>query len=227
MRMFNIGLLLLCLTAAAVQADSRVLDAARDYIIDRFDLDPASVTVSMRDNKSFDCLIPGDSIGVYATSDAPPRGNYSLRYEIIRGGAIIKTISASVRVSIWADVCTANRKIKRGESIALDDLTVERREVTRNFDKVITSANDLLDMRAAKSIQAGGVIERDMMEVTPVISRGDEVIIRCDVGAMEISTTGVAKNDGSPGDQITVQNKATKQRVIAEVFAPGVVVIRR
>jgi len=227
MRLFNIGMLLLCLTATAVQADSRVVDAARGYIIDRFDLDPASMTVSMRGNKSFDCLVPGDSIGVYSTSDAPPRGNYSLRYEIIRDGAIIKTISASVSVSIWADVCTVKRKIKRGESIKLNDVTIERRDVTRNFDRVISSADDLLDMRAARSIQAGKAIERDMIEIIPVVNRGDEVIIRCDVGAMEISTTGIAKSDGSPGDQITVQNKATKQKIIAEVFAPGVVVIRR
>jgi flagella basal body P-ring formation protein FlgA len=66
-----------------------------------------------------------------------------------------------------------------------------------------------------------------MLEPIPVISRGDEVVIKCDVGALEISTTGIAKDDGLPGDQITVQNKSTHQRVNAEVLSAGVVVVRR
>jgi flagella basal body P-ring formation protein FlgA len=227
MRYLTLILLVFCLLAPGLLANDAVTGAARQYIINRFRLDPESITVSMRGSKSFDCMIPGDSLDVYAITDAPPRGSYSLKFDIVRDGAIIKTVSTSVDVSIWEDVYTATRRIKRGEPVSLSDLAVERRDITRVFDKVVTSAGDFDGMRASKSIHAGKPIERDLLEPIPVINRGDEVVIKCDVGALEISTTGIAKEDGLAGDQITVQNKDTNQRINAEVLSPGVVIVRR
>ena len=212
--------LMCCLTASSLIANDMVTDAARQYIINRFQLDPDMVTVSMRENRSFDCLLPGDSLDVYAISDAPPRGSCALKFDVIRDGAIVKTISASVNVAIWDYVYIATRSIKRGEAVSIADLATEKRDVTRVFDKVVVTGSSVEGMRAARSIHAGKPLERDMLEPIPVINRGDEVVIKCDVGALEISTTGIAKDDGLPGDQITVQNKISSKDGIQQEENP-------
>ena len=130
MRTVSIGVLLFCLIGAELAAENRVVEASRAYIIDRFDFDPGSTVVEMRDNRAFDDLLPTDSLRAYSTSSSPPLGNYLMKYDILRDGVIVKTISASVRITVWMDVFVAGRRIKRGEAIQRQDLVVERRDVT-------------------------------------------------------------------------------------------------
>ena len=227
MKLVNIALLFICLIGTEAQADNRVVDAARSYVIERLDFDPNSVIVSMRDNKSLNDLLPTDSIHVYSTSNSPPRGSCSLKFDIIRDGMIIKTVSAPVKITLWADVYISKRKIKRGKSINLADLAVERHDVTSYFDKAIRVDYSFDNVRAKRSIPAGKMIVYDVIEPIPIVCRGEKVVIRCDVGKMEISTTGTAKEDGYLGETIEVINKNTRKRVSAEVEGPGVVIVRR
>lgn len=228
MKYFNIGLLILiCLTGSEILADERVLTATRDYIVTRFDLDPESVVVSVRENRSFDELRPTDSLRVYSNMTSPPRGSYSLKYDIVRNGITIKTLSSSARVRIYEDAYVANRKIDRGEDINPNDFRIERCDVTYDLDQIVRPSVKLDSMRADKTIRAGEALEYRMIERIPVIARGDEVVIRCAIGALEISTLGVAKEDGCIGDLINVMNKETRKRFQAEVESEGVVIVNR
>jgi flagella basal body P-ring formation protein FlgA len=227
MKAISTGLVLLCLIGTEATAENRVVEAVRDYIVERFDLDTESITVEMRDNRSFDSLLPTDSLSVHSTSNSPPRGSYSVRFDIVRDGIVIKTISASAAVTLWADAYVAREKIKRGETIDIDDIFVERRDITKNFDKILRTTDPLLFVRAKKTINAGSVIVSDMVEPIPMVSRGEEVLIRVNVGNMQITTTGIAKEDGLQGDRIEVANKTTRKRITAEVESPGVVYVTR
>jgi flagella basal body P-ring formation protein FlgA len=227
MKAISTGLVLLCLIGTEATAESRIVETVRDYIVDRFDLDEESITIEMRDNRSFDCLLSTDSLKAYSTSSTPPRGSYPVKFDIIRDGITVKTISTSVRVALWADSWVARKRIKRGETVDIGNLFVERRDVTRHFGKLVQAAHSFSDIRAKRTINAGSVIVSDMVEPIPMVSRGEEVLIRCDVGNMEITTTGIAKENGLQGDRIEVANKSTKRRITAEVESPGVVYVTR
>ncbi len=221
------GLLLSCLLLAEAAADDRVPEAAGAYIVSRFNLDPNAVSVTIRENRSFDDLEPTDSLVAYSRSTSPPRGNYPMKFDIVRDGAIVKTVSASVQVSLWMNAYVASKRIARGLPLDRSDLFVERRDVTRIFDKVLPLTASLASVRAAKVINAGSVIEADMIEPIPDVLRGDEVVIKCNLGAMEIRTIGTAREDGLRGDEIEVMNKSTRKRITAEVESPGVVTVLR
>jgi len=228
MKYFNIGLLILfCLTGSEILANERIVDATKDYIVERFNLSPESVVISVRENRSFDELRPSDSLRVYSNMTSPPRGSYSLKYDIIRDGVIIKTLSSSATVRIYEDAYVANRKISRGEDINPDDFRIERCDVTYDLDQIVRPNVKLDSMRADKTIRAGDALEYQMIERIPVVERGDEVIIRCSIGALDISTIGIAKEDGCVGDRIDVMNKETRKRLQAEVESQGVVIVNR
>lgn len=221
------GLLLICLVWGELVAEDRVIEAARAYIKDRFNLDQGAISVTMRENRSFDDLRAGDLIHAYSVSTSPPRGSYPMKFDILRDGLTLKTVSASVTVTLWADAYVARTRIARGDAIDSADLFVERREVTRILDKVLPLTVSLSSVRAARVINAGTVIEAGMIEPIPDILRGDEVVIKYDLGAMEIRTTGTAKQDGLRGELIEVINRSTRKRITAEVESPGVVTVTR
>jgi len=227
MKAVSTALVLLCLIGVEAAAENRIVESVRDYVVERFDLDPESIAVEMRENRSFDALLPTDSLRVYSISSSPPRGSYPVKFDVVRGGVIVKTISASARVAFWKDTYVSRRKVKRGEIVGPDDVFVENRDVTRNFDQVVQTTDPLAAVRAKRTINAGAIIESDMIEPIPMVCRGEEVLIRCDVGSLQITTTGVAKEDGLHGDKIEVINKDTRKRIVAEVESPGVVNVTR
>ncbi len=227
MRTLSIGLLLFCLVSSGIQASDRVLKAAKQYLIERFDLDPDASSVTMRDNRSFDIVLPTDEIHVYSTTSRPPRGVYGLKFEIIRDGSVIKTISSPVRVTLWANAFIASRRIKKGEKINPSDFRIEKIDATKSIERLRNVSEPLEGMRAARTIPSGKPLERGMLQPIPVISRGDKIAIKCTVGAMDIMTTGVAKEDGSLGEQIDVVNVQTKRKIVAIVDGPGVAVVRQ
>jgi flagella basal body P-ring formation protein FlgA len=208
-------------------AANRVVETAQAYLIERYELDPESVTLQMRENRSFDQLRPTDSLRVYSTSSSPPRGSWPLKFDIIRDGVIVKTISTSARVLLSMDAYVARSRIRRGETICPEHLSIERRDVTAKFDRMVRIGDSLNAVRARRTINTGTVIESDMIEPIPVICRGDEVQIVCDVGNMQITTAGIAKEDGLRGNNIEVMNKSTRRRITAVVESPGVVVVTR
>jgi flagella basal body P-ring formation protein FlgA len=181
----------------------------------------------MRKNRSFDTVLPTDEIHVYSTTSRPPRGVYGLKYEIIRDGSVVRTISSPVRVTLWADAFVATRRIKKGERTSLSDFRVERIDATKCYDKLRSVSEPLDGMRAGRMIMSGKALERGMLQRIPVINRGDEISIKCRVGAMDIMTTGIAKEDGCLGDQINVVNIQTKRKIVAVVDGPGVAVVRQ
>ncbi len=227
MRLLSIGLLLLCLVSAETRANDRIVEAARQYLVERFDLDPNASTVTMRENKSFETVLPTDDIHVYSTTSRPPRGVYGLKFEIIRDGSVVKTISSPVRVTLWADAFIATRRIRKDEQVGQEDFRIERIDATKCYDKLRSITESLDGMRAGRMIMSGKALEHGMLESIPVINRGDKISIKCRVGAMDIMTTGVAKEDGCLGDQINVVNIQTKRKIVAVVDGPGVAVVRQ
>ncbi len=227
MRSINIGVLILFIGIGNAGANSRAVEEATKLLISQYGVEPTSIAVTMRENVSFNDLQSTDEIRAYSQSGSIPHGVCVFRFDIVRNGVVVKSISAPVNVSIWRNAYVARREIKRGNRVRSEDLTVERCDVTNSFDKVKDVCDSLGDIRAVRNIAVGKVIERDMIEAIPAVNRGDEVLVRCEVGSIEITTIGVAKDDGCPGDEIEVVNKSTKRRILAEVMGPGTVVVKR
>ncbi len=55
----------------------------------------------------------------------------------------------------------------------------------------------------------------------PVVRRGDQVELVAMTRSFTVSTTGVAEQDGAPGDRIRVRRENNQTRVIGQVMADG------
>ena len=75
-------------------------------------------------------------------------------------------------------------------------------------------------------INPGRVILTDMVDLPPVIKRGDLVNILAVMGNMTVTALGKAKRDGRRGELIPVVNVDSGKEVIAQVRDSHTVVVK-
>ena len=84
----------------------------------------------------------------------------------------------------------------------------------------------LVGKRAKTNIGIGRVIYKSMVEIPPVIKRGQRVLIVAESDTLKVTAPGVAKEDGRIGELIKVQNLLSKKVVIGKVVDAQTVKVR-
>ncbi len=143
--------------------------------------------------------------------------------EVHRGEKMVADYLMLADVQYFDQVVVASRPISRGEPIADGAVAAERREVTTILGRYVTDVSELEGMRAKMRIGFGRPVNKRYLERIPAVERGDTVRIRADVGGVTASTVGVANASGAVGERILVRNLSSRQKLLAEVVAPGVV----
>ena len=145
--------------------------------------------------------------------------------EVVRGPVVIREYSMIAQVRYFDDVVISTRPIERGEPISEDAITTERREVTTILGRYISQVSELENCRAKMKIGLGRPLSFRYLETTPVVERGDMVRIRAKIGGIVATAVGIARESGAKGDRIVVQNTSSREKLMAEVVAPGTVQI--
>lgn len=154
-------------------------------------------------------VLPGNS------SDL--RGNASVLLGIFVDGRLYKKVPVSARIRTFEMVAVAGNKILRHHILTGDDITFEMRETTSLRHTPIRSADDMLGMRAKRTIGVGRVLDGSMLEVPPVIKRGDRVSAVARVRNVTVKVPAIAKEDGRVGDIISVTNVDSRRKLFARV----------
>ncbi len=165
--------------------------------------------------------------GAVALHVRPSQGRSSARsfpvtLEVRRGPVVIREYLMSANVRYFDQVVVASRPILRGEPV-LEAVRVERREVTTRLGRYVREASELEGMRARTRIGTGRPIDTRYVERIPAVERKDRVRIQANVGGIRAVTVGVAKESGAIGDRIVVENIDSREKLLVEVLAPGVV----
>lgn len=87
----------------------------------------------------------------------------------------------------------------------------------------VQSEEQLMGMRAKRTLRAGEVLTEEMLEPIPLVSKGSRVLLRATYGGVQVATAAVAESDGALGDVIPVVNIASGKTVHAYVIGQGTV----
>lgn len=154
----------------------------------------------------------------------PPLGRVHVGVSAIVDGRRQTELPVMLEVHQNRDVITAKRKIAAGSKISSDDLTIERRQVSK-LTGYPSSVGALIGLVAARTLETGVVVRDQDISTQPVklnpvvIKREDR--IRCFVkagGIMTISVSGEALEDGRVGETIKVRNVDSKKIVHGRVI---------
>ena len=138
-------------------------------------------------------------------------------------------IERRVVLTGWVDrfenvVCTA-RPLERHAILEEEDLTLERRNVSRLPANVLKTAEDVAGTRLKHRLKAGSVLLAHTIENPPLIKKGDRVTIMAESSNLMVTAVGIAQSQGSAGDQIRVTNCMGKKEIIARVVDGSTVTV--
>lgn len=124
-------------------------------------------------------------------------------------------------VEIKAEGWIAAQPIGRGERLSRDMLEQTDVVINQRRRSGYTNPENMIGMKARRSINANTSITPDMLMAPEAVSRGDRVIISAGNDVFSIQTRGEAVNGGRVGEQITVINENSGRRVRARIVEPG------
>ncbi len=166
-------------------------------------------------------LFPGKVTNIRPASPGKLLGRvlFALTTKHPQGNPFIQWVLADIS---WVqEVVVATHSLKRHHIIEKGDLSIQKIRIQNLQTPYATDPIRLLGKRMMRSLRTGQAIRTDRIEDTPVILRGDRIMLTLSTGGLSISTTGKAREDGLQGDLIKVINLDSRKTVIAKVIGPG------
>lgn len=152
----------------------------------------------------------------------PPNGSYlgdtALRVVFRVNGREVRKVRIFGHIDICREVVCMTHSMRRHEVIQEDDLCTARRNISRISNAAISDIREAVGKRLVSSVRAGEIIKRDMVELTPIIKKGDRVAIIADTEMLLIRARGEAMEGGAEGEMIRVRNSKSKKEVYARVI---------
>jgi flagella basal body P-ring formation protein FlgA len=147
----------------------------------------------------------------------PPRsdkllGNVTLEMVLLHQGQPLKRVKVRGMVRLKRLVVCATRPLRSQDIIGSEDIQVLPREVTGlNANDFFISSEQVLGRILARSLGPQEIITSRHLSNQPVIKRGDEVTVVLDQDGLEISTKGVASEQGYLGKTIRLRNPKSQK----------------
>ncbi|MBN1636913.1 MAG: flagellar basal body P-ring formation protein FlgA [Deltaproteobacteria bacterium] len=126
----------------------------------------------------------------------------------------------SGRVRVVTKVPVVQSPIHRGDLITSATVKMERLDIT-TYTQTTMNLDECVGMRATTTIRAGRPVLKSNIELPPVITRGEEVIIEASNSRLIIKDRGIALKDGNIAQKIPVRNMRSGRQIFGTVIAPS------
>jgi flagella basal body P-ring formation protein FlgA len=151
-----------------------------------------------------------------------PLGLIPVEVDVITEGRVLQSVPLVVNVALIRLTVVAKRAINQSATIQSSDVEVMPMRYTVLNQLGLDDTARAIGQRAKRMIQAGSIVEPDMLETVPLVVRGQLISITAVSGGVHVVTTGKAAQDGLLGE--TVKVRAADNRRIefdAIVIGPG------
>jgi len=129
-------------------------------------------------------------------------------------------------VQVWQDAWVAPQRFERGQVLSRGMLTVQKMDILRESNPLITGEQDISGFELAQAVQQGRPItRRDLVERT-LVKKGQFVDAIGNEGALSLRMRAVAVEGGPAGAVIRVRNVDTRKEFFAQVINENQVQVR-
>jgi len=212
------------ITAFSQKLDvEEVTKIAKNYLLDKIG-DNCRVEIEPLGNlKSI--LLPAGKIEYELNSinNIDLRGQIYLPVNIKVNGIKYQTIRPGFKIRQFANVVIVDKPLDRYHVLTPLDLKIEEREVTYLNPAAL---DEVIGKRLKSSVREGRILTYDLIEIPPLIKRGDVVNIKKEFEFLTVSGKGIAKEDGGLNDKIKVENIDSKKIIYGIVEDDKTVVVK-
>lgn len=124
-------------------------------------------------------------------------------------------------VSVYQEVLAAARKMERHDIPRASDFVREVSDITSLRGVPVDSMEALQGMRLKRPLSEGALLSSSMLEIVPLVVRGQQVKVFASAGKVSLSTTAIALHDGDMLQKINVQNPKRDLTYAATVIGQG------
>lgn len=135
---------------------------------------------------------------------------------------VVKNMSVRGKLEAIGNVVVTSVPLRKGAILQKEHLRLKRMDLG-DLQQPGTDPRAFVGKRLTRSLRSGSPILASMVEVLPIIRRGEKVRIVIDTGILQLSATGFSHNDGKIGDMVRVQNISSNKIIYCRVAAPGLV----
>jgi len=167
-------------------------------------------------NGELSCDVIPSNPGILSSS------RFSLIFRV--NDRVVKNMSIRGRVEARTNVVITAIPVKKGTILTPYHLKEAVMDISKIKDPGF-SIDEFIGKKLKRNLRAGSPVKISMVEILPVIHRGEKVKIVIQSGSMLLTATGLAHNDGKINDLIRVQNLNSNKVVFGIVKGPGIVEI--
>jgi len=128
-----------------------------------------------------------------------------------------REIRVQARVEIYADVVMARNSLRRHQRVEERDVQVVNKNITLLPGDVATDVKEVVGKRMVLSVNPQEILRKSMVEVPPLVKKGDRVTLLVENAYFKITSTGEAREDGRAGERIRVVNISSQKEVSGRV----------
>ncbi|SDD58916.1 MULTISPECIES: flagellar basal body P-ring formation chaperone FlgA [Kordiimonas] len=148
---------------------------------------------------------------------------FSATLLIPTGGSVPKKLKVNGTLQEVRMVPMLTRLIAPGEVITAKDVTWSQYPSKRLNRNSVLDQQSLVGQTVRRPLQPGQPLRVNDIMAPVVVEKGSLVTMTIQSGALTLSASGRALQDGGDGDMIRVMNIKSKQSVEAQVISPGLV----
>src|SRR5574344_35248 len=233
-KIINILLILTIMAFTAVKADAVVL---KDY-----EIKPAIEQKVVENYKNFtdakveayvvalpfkDMILPNGKINFQVSSNTKKFVTRDLyQVEVFVNGKAYKIFNAPITVKAFEDVLVASTTIPRERALTINDVRLERKDISNNIKYALKEQDLSRNLVAKKYFVEGELIDSRFVKDKPAISRNSNVTVMFNTEDLTVSIEGTALSDGSVGDDICIMSKAYNKIYKGTVIGENKVLVK-
>jgi len=134
-----------------------------------------------------------------------------------------KQVSVPTRIEVCKDIVLSSRPLKRDNNVSSQDIIVEEKWFTRLPKDLLTDPESVIGLRLLRSVNSNTPFTLSMLSNPIMFKKGKVVKIVCDSDALNITTFGLAEEEGVYGAIIKVRNISSKKIIQGKVIGDSVV----
>lgn len=129
---------------------------------------------------------------------------------------------SGVALRFTQNVVVSKTTLSPNTVLRREHLKLEKVDVDQVRHTGFARVEDLLGATLKTRLRGGQTVQRKML---CYVCEGDRITIAARIGAMQVKTTGIAKEDGTLGDTIEVMNVRSKKIIFGEVLNAQEVIV--
>lgn len=144
-------------------------------------------------------------------------GETNFVLKLYNNGVLFREEPIRARIEVLREFVISTKNMGRNHVVAAEDISLQKRWVRSIPLNSISDMNDVIGKSLCLSVRPNTEITGNMLKAVNAVTRGRIVQVILDSGAINITTMGMAEEDGVEGSFVRVRNISSNKIIYARV----------